>query len=450
MAGGSENLASAAGGWSARHRRKAIAGWLAFVTIAFAVGIVVGQRPLTDVEMSNGESKQATAVYQKAFPYHSGEQVLVQGRGSVRSDDPAFTAAVRDLVRRLNAIRTVDQVRSPLDAAGRPLRSADGRSMLVTFNVAGDSTRSQHNVEAALAASAATGRAHPQVRVEEFGTASANKALTAAYLSDAHKAEYTSIPVTLIILVFAFGSVVAAGVPLLLGITAVLAALGLIAPLSHLIPVNPGQIDAVVALIGLAVGVDYSMFYLRRKLEERRRGLSSERALARAVATSGQAVLVSGLTVMTAMAGMFLAGNAVFSALAMGTVVVVAVAVLGSVTVLPAVLAAPGRQRREGARAVRRAPARARPLPSLDLGDRPCAPSPRRVTRGLDRAADRARRAGAQHAHGRSGHGRAPTQPPDHGDLRADAAGVSGWSHSGRSRGAGQGGRGRSARGRGD
>jgi RND superfamily putative drug exporter len=204
--------------------------------------------------------------------------------------------------------------------------------------VAGDFNQAQRNVAGALAATAATARAYPQLRIDEFGAASANKALGKAFTHDAQKAEYTSIPVTLIILVFAFGSVVAAGIPLLLGITAVMAALGLIAPVSHALPVNAGQIDAVVALIGLAVGVDYSMFYLRRKLEERRSGLDNESALARAAATSGRAVLVSGLTVMTAMAGMFLAGNAVFSSLAMGTMLVVAVAVLGSVTVLPAVI----------------------------------------------------------------------------------------------------------------
>jgi uncharacterized membrane protein YdfJ with MMPL/SSD domain len=144
--------------------------------------------------------------------------------------------------------------------------------------------------------------------------------------------------VTLIILLFAFGSLVAAGVPLLLGLSAVLGALGLIGPLSHLIPVSQGQIDSVVLLIGLAVGVDYSMFYLRRKLEERHRGVDGEAALARAAATSGHAVLISGLTVMTAMAGMFLAGNAVFTSLAMGPMLVVAVAIVGSLTVLPAVI----------------------------------------------------------------------------------------------------------------
>lgn len=324
------------GGWSACHRRTAILGWLVFVSIAFAVGSAVGQRQLTDVQMGNGESKQATTVYYKAFPFHSGEQVVVQGRGPIRIGDPSMTAAVRDLVRRLGSFGTVNDIRSPLQNASRMLRSADGRSMLITFNVAGGFNQAQRNVGGILAATAATAKSVPQLRIGEFGAASAKKAFAKVFIQDAQKAEYTSLPVTLVILVVAFGALAAAGVPLLLGLTAVLAALGLLGPMSQLIPVSSGQIDAVVALIGLAVGVDYSMFYLRRKLEERQAGLDNDSALARAAATSGRAVLISGLT---AMAGMFLAGNAVFSSLAMGTMLVVAVAVIGSVTVLPAVIA---------------------------------------------------------------------------------------------------------------
>ncbi len=335
---GSPNLAATAGGWSARHRRKAILGWLVFVVAAFTIGTAVGQRYLTDVQQSNGQAKQALAAYERAFPYHSGEQVLIQGRGATHIGDPAFTAAVNDLVRRLSALPHVSSVRSPLVPANLALQSADGRSMLLTFSVAGDFNQAQKNVDGPLGAVAATARAFPQLRIEEFGSASANKAFSKAFIADAQKAEYISVPVTLVILVLAFGSVVAAGIPLLLGVTAVMAALGLIGPLSQILPVNAGQIDAVVALIGLAVGVDYSMFYLRRKLEERQAGLDNERALARAAATSGRAVLVSGLTVMTAMAGMFFAGSAVFSSLAMGTILVVAIAVLGSLTVLPAVI----------------------------------------------------------------------------------------------------------------
>ena len=178
--------------------------------------------------------------------------------------------------------------------------------------------------------------------MEEFGSASATKALIKAYDGDFNRAEHTSLPVTLLILLIAFGSLVAAGVPLLLGFTAVIGALGLIKPISHLYPVAQGQIEPVVLLVGLAVGVDYSMFYLRRKLEERHNGCDGDTALSRAAATSGRAVLTSGLTVMTAMAGMLLAGNAVFISLGIGTMLVVAVAVVGSLTVLPAVMASLG------------------------------------------------------------------------------------------------------------
>jgi len=146
-----------------------------------------------------------------------------------------------------------------------------------------------------------------------------------------------SLPVTLIILVLAFGALVAAGIPLLLGLTAVVATFGLIALPSHLLPVA-FEAQAMVLLIGLAVGVDYSMFYLKRERQERAAGRSPEAALEAAAATSGRSVLISGLTVMTAMAGMFLTGDATFTSLALATILVVAVAVLGSLTVLPALL----------------------------------------------------------------------------------------------------------------
>ena len=173
--------------------------------------------------------------------------------------------------------------------------------------------------------------------VGQFGDASADKAISKAFEEDFQKAEVLSLPITLIILIVAFGSLVAAGVPLLLGITAVAATIGLLAPISQLFPMDE-SVGSVVLLVGLAVGVDYSMFYLRRKMEERDAGRSPEQALEFAAATSGQAVLISGLTVMIAMAGMFFAGSIVFQSFAIGTILVVGIAVLGSLTVLPAVL----------------------------------------------------------------------------------------------------------------
>ena len=158
-----------------------------------------------------------------------------------------------------------------------------------------------------------------------------------AFADDFSKAEITSLPITLIILILAFGALLAAFVPLLLAITAVAAAIGLIGPISQIWPVDEA-ISSVVLLIGLAVGVDYSMFYLRREREERARGRSEEAALEAAAATSGRAVLVSGVTVIAAMAGMYFGGAATFISFATGTILVVAIAVIGSLTVLPAVL----------------------------------------------------------------------------------------------------------------
>jgi RND superfamily putative drug exporter len=141
--------------------------------------------------------------------------------------------------------------------------------------------------------------------------------------------------------VVAFGALVAAGLPLLLAVTGVVATLGLVGPISRLMPVDT-TISNVILLIGLAVGVDYSLFYLKRVREERAAGRSNEAAIEAAAATSGRAVVVSGFTVIIAMAGMYLAGSPTFVSLATGTIVVVAVSVLGSVSVLPAALSALG------------------------------------------------------------------------------------------------------------
>src|SRR5262249_33377553 len=171
----------------------------------------------------------------------------------------------------------------------------------------------------------------------EFGEASGPRAVDSAAADDLKSAGVFSVPLTLIILVAAFGALVAAGLPLLLALTAVFAAFGLAALPSHVLPLAQ-EAPAVVLLIGLAVGVDYSMFYLRREREERAAGRSPQAALEAAAATSGRSVLISGMTVMAAMAGMFLTGDGTFASFGYATILVVAIAMLGSLTVLPALL----------------------------------------------------------------------------------------------------------------
>jgi RND superfamily putative drug exporter len=333
-----KGVAARAAHWSARHRKIAIFGWLAFVIVAFMLGGAIGTKTIADEDMGNGASKVADqAIAAADFPDKAGEQVLVQGKGSVKIGDPAFTAAVKDVSARLQAAPNVKKVESPLAPGNEGQLSKDGRSALVTFEIPGDQDLAKQRVDASLAATAAAQKANPQLRIEQFGDASADKALSKSFESDFKKAETLSLPITLLILVAAFGALVAAGVPLLLGLTAVLGTLGLVGPISQIFPMDQSA-SSVILLIGLAVGVDYSMFYLRRKMEETDAGRSEEAALEFAAATSGRAVLISGLTVMIAMAGMFLAGSIVFESFAVGTILVVAVAVLGSLTFLPAML----------------------------------------------------------------------------------------------------------------
>src|ERR1700760_3494766 len=208
---------------------------------------------------------------------------------------------------------------------------------LVSSKIAGDQSHADDKVGASLAATAAAQRAHPSLRIEQAGDASADKALNKSFGDDFAKARTLSLPITLLILIFAFGALVAAGIPVLLAITGVGATLGLVRLVSPPAPVDP-SVSEVVLLIGMAVGVDYSLFYMRREREERVAGRGEQAALEAAAATSGRSVLISGLTVMAAMAGMYLAGNKTFASMATGTILVVAVAVLASLTVLPALL----------------------------------------------------------------------------------------------------------------
>ncbi len=228
--------------------------------------------------------------------------------------------------RRLAALPDTQSFESPLAPANASQISSDGHSALLRFQIAGNDTEVMDRVKPAVQAVAAVQQAHPGFTLGEFGDASTQQQINKVVQDDFGKALITSLPVTLIILLIAFGALVAAGVPLLLALTAVIATIGIMGPLSHVIGGVDNSINEVILLIGLAVGVDYSMFYLRREREEREDGRSEEAALAAAAATSGRAVMVSGFTVMIAMAGMYLAGTPTFESFATGTILVVAVA----------------------------------------------------------------------------------------------------------------------------
>jgi putative drug exporter of the RND superfamily len=315
--------------WSATHPWRAIALWLTFVAVCFAIGQAAGTRKATSLDQAVGESGQAQHwLHDAKMDDPAKESVLISSR-SGPLNGTAATRAAADVRGRLAALPGVARV----DA---PKRSHD--AILVDVTMRGDSDTAQDRVQPLQNATAATQRGFPQLRVEEVGDASIPKAVNKELGKSFGKATSISLPVTLLILLVAFGAIIAAGVPVLLALSAVAAAIGLSTVASHLVP-DSGTTSSVILLMGMAVGVDYSLFYLKREREERARGRSHVDAIEMAAQTSGHSVVVSGLAVIVSMAGMFLTRDVIFSSLAVGSILVIGVAVLGSLTVLPAVLA---------------------------------------------------------------------------------------------------------------
>src|SRR5215216_1135973 len=331
----SNNLAARMGRWSAQHRKKAIFGWLAFAIALFAISITSPMKTIIADTSGPGESGRADTILYNDFKQPAGEEVLIQSR-SRTTTDPAFKAAVQAVIAGISRLDAVAKVKSPYAPGNGGFVSADKHSALVPIEIRGPSADAVDKIDPIVARVAEVQKANPGVYIGSFGT-STGKALTASAADDLKRAGLFSVPLTLIILLVAFGALVAAGIPLLLGLTSVLATLGLVAVISKVLPMS-GDISAIVLLIGLAVGVDYTMFYLKREREERAAGRSEEAALEAAAATSGRSVLISGSTVLVAMAGMFFTADATFASFGLATMTVVAVAMLGSLTVLPALL----------------------------------------------------------------------------------------------------------------
>jgi len=332
-------------GWSVRHKKTAVFGWLLLVVAAVVVGQRLGTSNLNSYDP--GQAGQAERVLDRpGVQQLQSESVLIQSRlpGHAFGNDPEIRQAVRQVVAALRAVpAAATDVRSPLSSGGANLVSDGGQSALVTFDVAGKSAQADQAVVPAMNAVAAVQARHLALKIEEAGGASVDRAIGSTSSQDFRKAEVTSVPISLALLLLVFGALVAAGIPLLLAGTAVISAISLLAIPSRWLPIG-STTSSIVLLVGMAVGIDYSLFYLRRVREERSSGRTTQDAMHVAAATSGRAIVVSGLTVMVSLAGLFVTGIDIFSGVALGTIIVVGVAVLGSLTFLPALLALLGRK----------------------------------------------------------------------------------------------------------
>src|SRR4051794_22738842 len=317
--------------WCALHPWRAILGWVAFVAFAIGLATMIPTQETTDADYRMGESGRADAIVTgSGFNDPDTEQVLISAK-SGDLDTQAAQQAADAVVAGMKPLSGVDEV-------AEPQVSPDGTAYLVQIQLA----RDQDDVSSLQDVTEAVQADHPELQVRQTGDISLDDAINDRVADDLSSAETLSLPVTLILMLLAFGALIAAGIPVLLAGTSVAATVGVLAPVSHLIHAD-STVTSMIVLIGMAVGVDYSLFYLKREREERAKGHSTRDAVEIAAQTSGHSILVSGAAVVCAMAGLFVIGDSTFNSLAVGSIIVVAVAVLGSITVLPALLSKLGR-----------------------------------------------------------------------------------------------------------
>ncbi len=325
--------------WSVRHRALTLVGWVALVLIALLSGLLLDGESRRSTDPGESGRAQTALNAQNAFdPLR--ENVLVQAKDP---GSPPFGAndelrrATDDLVATLTRSGAVTEVRSPLAADGAERISADGAAGLVGFSIAGGENDLRPNFETAAAQIDVVAARHPSVRLGLSGDLSLSTVVDKGIREDVKRSEFLSLPMTLVILLIVFGALVAASVPLLLAGTSVAATFGFLSVVDDFTPINSAT-TVITLLIGMAVGVDYSLFFLRRQREERARGHSLDDAIRISARTSGHVVVVSGVTVVLCVSGLVLTGLDNFTGLAISSAFVVGLAVLGAVTVLPALL----------------------------------------------------------------------------------------------------------------
>src|SRR6476469_3209579 len=334
----SNNIAARMGRWSASHWKTAVFGWLVFVVAAFMVGNLVTTKNIDTADANVGQAHKADQILKHAFPQVDPQSELVLVQSSSKTvKDQAFRTTVKDVESTIAGNPAIKNVRSPLDPAHADQISKDGRSAMVVWDMKGTYENAKPKIDGIVSAVGAAADRHPGFYIAEAGSVSSGKALDKMFSDQLTLAGERSIPITVIVLLLVFGALVAVGVPLLVALSSVIATVFLVALPSHIVPMDQ-NVSAVILLIGLAVGVDYSLFYIKREREERAAGRSSRAAIEAAAATSGRSVLISGITVMIAMAGMLFSGDKTYLSMGIATMLVVGVAMIGSLTVLPALM----------------------------------------------------------------------------------------------------------------
>ena len=342
--------------WSARHRWPVVALWFV-CTIGLFVGSLAAGGTRTADAVSNDRSDTEVFESRKAFDVFDAsgtveephQFLLILNTPTGTIDDAAVSAGLDDVLKRMSDLTAmVDGTKTTVfenlvDPRQAPpqggLVSADKTSVRIPAQVSGDDVTVEQKLAAVRPFLADAQAAHPALRIHALDRVLANEDIQELVNGGLDSSLRLTIPLTFLILLVAFGAAVAAFVPLVLAVTALLAAFGILGLYSQAVDPVSAYASQLIVLIGLAVAVDYSLFMVTRFRTERRGGREKLDAIRVASATAGRAVFFSGLAVIFSIGGLFLLNDNLFRSMAVGTIAVVLIAVIGSLTFLPATLA---------------------------------------------------------------------------------------------------------------
>ena len=330
-------------GWSARHRWWVIAASVLVLVMAVFISSTVETKMLDDNELGEGESGAAMRLMNERFDDGGAPtEQLVFRHPSLVVDDQAYRATVEELVQELMALPEVASVISYYETGDPQLVSADRRVLRARVAIAGDEDDAEDKIGAILdtVRTAATDNADG-FYIGMAGDLSVLKQQDDLAKEDLARVLMVTLVLALVIMLLVFRAVVASLIPLVLAMVAIAIAMGIAALVSQWYPQAEGY-DVLISMLGLAVGIDYSLFIISRFRTERQAGRPRLEAITVASNTTGRAVFYAGVTVVFSLAGLALTNNPVFISIALGAIFVVLIAIVGSLTFLPAVLSVLG------------------------------------------------------------------------------------------------------------
>ena len=336
--------------WSARHRWPVFLLWFVFTIGLFAGSLAIGGTKTiqaTQASDDTTESGIAESVFNAAGSGTPHEDfVLVISSTALTATDAAFRATVADAVAALGDVtdssgapvfdQLVDPYAVPAEAG---LIAADGTTVRIVGSLSGDALALVPKAAAVRPILDEIKASHAAFEIHALSNSMMNADLNEIIVGDLDGSLKLTLPLTFLILLVAFGALVAASVPLVLAVTSLLAGFGVLGIYSQLVSPVAATASQLVLLIGLAVAVDYSLFIITRFRTERRLGRDKLAAIEVASGTAGRAVFFSGLAVAISIAGLFTLGVDMLSSMAIGCIGVVVISVIGSLTFLPATLA---------------------------------------------------------------------------------------------------------------